>query len=101
MPEKEDNIVRVSLDPHNPPSMTEEQRTRMAALAKMPDSEIDYSDIPPVTDFSGWRRVTPRSSFVRVDGDILDWIKTLGRDREALVNDILRREMNIATGNPA
>lgn len=67
----------------------------------MPDSEIDYSDIQPITDFSGFHRVTPRSAFVRVDGEILDWIETLGNDRQALVNDILRQAMHSATqGQP-
>lgn len=84
-------------DPLNPPPLTEEQKQELEALAKMPDSEIDYSDIPPITDFSGFRRVTPRSSFVRVDGDILDWIKTLGNDRDALINNMLRRQMLAAT----
>lgn len=101
MQEKNRNIVRVSYDPANPPPLTEEQKQELEALAKMPDSEIDYSDIPPITDFSGFHRVTPRSSFVRVDGDILDWIKTLGDDRQALVNDILRQAMLSATNSHA
>jgi hypothetical protein len=35
-----------------PPSPEDEAHYR--ALAERPDSEIDFSDIPEVTDFSGW-----------------------------------------------
>ena len=101
MSKKEENIVVYEFDPSNPPPLTEEQKARLEALANMPDSEIDYSDIPEITDFSGFHRVTPRSSFVRIDGDILDWIKTLGEDRQALVNDLLRRQMRAAISDNA
>lgn len=101
MNRKEENIVVYEFDPSNPPPLTEEQKRELQALAEMPDSAIDYSDIPEITDFTGFHRVTPRSSFVRIDGDILDWIKTLGDDRQALVNDILRKQMLAATGSNA
>ena len=42
------------------PPMTPEREARLEALAEMPDSEIDYSDIPEVTDFSGW--MTPEEA---------------------------------------
>ncbi|MBD5553682.1 MAG: cytoplasmic protein [Desulfovibrio sp.] len=99
MQEKKEKIVVYEFDPVNPPPLTEEQKARLDALAKMPDSEIDYSDIPPITDFTRFHRVSPRSSFVRIDGDILDWVQTLGDDRQALANDLLRRQMLAATAN--
>lgn len=37
--------------------MTKMSKEQMLRLVKMPDSEIDYSDIPETTDFSGWVRV--------------------------------------------
>lgn len=99
MSKKEENIVIYKFDPDNPPPLTEEQKARLEALGDMPDSEIDYSDIPEITDFTGFYRVTPRSAFVRIDGDILDWIKTLGDDRHALVNGILRKQMEADAKN--
>ncbi len=36
--------------------LTAEARAQLERLAAMPDEDIDLSDIPPVTDFSGWRR---------------------------------------------
>lgn len=101
MQEKSRNIVKITYDLDNPPPLSEEEKQELEALATMGDSEIDYSDIPPVTDFSGFHRVAPRSSFVRVDGDILDWINTLGNDRQELVNTILRQAMLSAAKRPA
>jgi len=36
--------------PDNLPLLTKAQRTRLKALAARPDSEIDISDIPEMTD---------------------------------------------------
>ena len=48
MSEKDD--VTYPFDPLNPPALTDEQRARLAALAAMPDDDIDTSDIPPLAD---------------------------------------------------
>lgn len=37
--------------------LTEEQKAELAALAAMPDDEIDFSDIPETLDWSGARRL--------------------------------------------
>jgi hypothetical protein len=44
------NIIRYEIDPTNPPPLTPEQQKTLNLLASMPDSEIDYSDIPPPQD---------------------------------------------------
>lgn len=36
------------------PKLTGAQRENLKRLAERPDEEIDYSDIPEVTDFSGF-----------------------------------------------
>lgn len=43
-------IVRHSLDLNNLPPLTEARKAELKALAERPDSEIDYSDIPPLDD---------------------------------------------------
>jgi hypothetical protein len=45
---KEDHIIKFEfeLELANPPPLTEKQTTELEALNKVPDSEIDYSDIP-------------------------------------------------------
>lgn len=42
--------------------LTLKLKRELAALAAMPDSEIDTSDIPEITDFSGFKRRYPRES---------------------------------------
>ena len=50
-------IVSFEVDPNKMPEITPEQEARLKALAKMPDREIDCSDIPEITDFSGFMNV--------------------------------------------
>jgi len=44
------NIVRRSVDLNNLPPLTQAQEAELAALVSRPESEIDYSDIPPLTE---------------------------------------------------
>lgn len=37
------------------PALTEEQRAKLEALMERPDNEIDYSDIPPLSD-AFWKK---------------------------------------------
>ena len=46
-PEK---LVRVNAEHIFNKPLTNPQRTSLSRLAKKPDSEIDFSDIPPLTD---------------------------------------------------
>jgi len=45
--------VRVKLNPANPAKWTAEERARIDAIR---EEDIDYSDEPRVTDFSGFKR---------------------------------------------
>ena len=45
MPMSVHAIVKFKLDPKEPPKITAAQRKRLAAIAAMPDRDIDYSDI--------------------------------------------------------
>jgi uncharacterized protein (DUF4415 family) len=92
--------VRYDIDLANLPPLTEEQKGELAALAARPDSEIDYSDIPPVTeDF--WKNATrgrfykptKTSTTVRLDSDVLAWFKGQGKGYQSRINAVLRREM--------
>lgn len=98
MQTKKENITIFEYDPANPPPLTNEQKLELEKLAAMPDSEIDYSEIPPQDNLRGFSRPHQLSGLVRVDSDILDWIKTLGNDREALINGLLRQQMKAALG---
>ena len=46
MHKKRERIVSMKIDAAHPPPLTRKQKAELVALAKMPDSQIDYSDIP-------------------------------------------------------
>lgn len=82
------------------PPLTDEQRANLQALAARPDSEIDYSDIPALTDEQlknamrgQFYRPVKRQITARVDADVLDWLKSQGKGYQSRINAILRREM--------
>ncbi|MBV8964307.1 MAG: BrnA antitoxin family protein [Hyphomicrobiales bacterium] len=90
----------ISFTPQTLPPITEEERTKLKALMGRPDSEIDYSDIPPLTD-DFWKsavrgrfyKPTKRQITARVDADVLEWLKSQGKGYQSRLNAILRREM--------
>lgn len=93
-------FVRYSIDPANPPPLTEEQKAELAALKAMPESEIDYSDIPPL-DEKFWRngirnpyfRPVKQQLTLRLDSDLVAWFKRRsegGRGYQSRINDALR-----------
>ncbi len=82
------------------PPLTEAQLANLKALAARPDSEIDTSDIPEMTD-EQWKnaerghfyRPVKRQITARVDADVLEWLKAQGKGYQSRINAILRREM--------
>lgn len=80
------------------PKLTDAQLANLKRLAERPDDEIDFSDIPEVTDFSGFEvgklyRPVKESVTVRLDADVVNWLKRDGRGYQTRLNAILRREM--------
>ncbi len=93
-------FVKRAVDLSNLPSLTKRQKADLVALAARPDSEIDFSDIPPLTeDF--WKnavrgkyyRPTKTSTTVRIDSDVLAWLRAQGKGYQSRINAILRRKM--------
>jgi uncharacterized protein (DUF4415 family) len=93
-------VVKRRLDPQNPPAPGAEQQARLELLARMPDSEIDHSDIPPLSD-EFWKsavrnpfyKPTKQATTVRVDADVLLWLKGQGKGYQTRLNAILREAM--------
>jgi len=90
-------IVRKTLDECK---LTPARKRRLAELAKRPDSEIDYSDIPPLPE-SFWRnairnpfyRPVKQQLTVRLDADVVAWLRRQGRGYQTRLNQVLREAM--------
>ncbi|KFL26493.1 hypothetical protein JP74_12130 [Devosia sp. 17-2-E-8] len=93
-------MVRYELDPLNPPPLTKEQEAELAALARMSDDEIDFSDIPEADDrfFERARpahfRPLKQQLTLRIDTDLIAWFKQEaggdGRGYQTRINQALR-----------
>jgi uncharacterized protein (DUF4415 family) len=92
--------VRYEYDLTTPPPLTAEQYAELKALAEIPDESINYSDIPPLDD-DFWKNAeqnpfykpTKTSTTVRVDSDVLAWLKSQGKGYQTRINAILREAM--------
>jgi len=75
-------------------------RKELSALAAKPESEIDMSDIP-ATSAKDWRgaargqfyRPVKQQLTVRIDADVLAWLKAQGKGYQSRLNEILRTAM--------
>lgn len=75
-------------------------RKELAALAAKPESEIDFSDLPTTTeqDWHGavrgkFYRPIKQQLTVRIDADVLEWLKSQGKGYQGRLNEILRAAM--------
>jgi len=91
------NTVKFELDPKNPPALTGAQRKRLKRLAALPDSAIDYSDIPKQTAALKWSRpgaLVPSENkqqiTLRLDSDVLSFFKKTGERYQSRINAVLR-----------
>lgn len=94
---EQEQIDRLVLDPTDLAPLTPEQRAELEALRVLPD---DTSDIPPLTD-GFWSKTvrnpfykpTKTSTTVRIDSDVLLWLRSQGPGYQSRINAILRKEM--------
>jgi uncharacterized protein (DUF4415 family) len=78
--------------------LSKEQKRDIGALAAMKDEDIDFSDIPLKLDWSKaevgkFYRPPKKSVTMRLDADVLDWIKGYGRGYQTKLNLLLRHAM--------
>ena len=93
-------IVERDVDLADLPPLTRRQVAELQALAAKPDEAIDYSDLPPLTE-AFWQQAvrnpfykpTKTSTTVRIDSDVLLWLRSAGKGYQSRINAILRREM--------
>jgi uncharacterized protein (DUF4415 family) len=82
----------------NPEPLTPELQAELDALAAMPDSAIDTSEMPPITDWShavrgALFRPIKRPLSLRLDADVIDWFQSQGRGYQTRINSALREYM--------
>jgi uncharacterized protein (DUF4415 family) len=70
----------------------------LAALARMPDDKIDLTDAPEVRDWRGavvgkFYRPIKKPVTIRVDADVLAWLKRQGSGYQTRINKLLREAM--------
>ena len=80
------------------PKLTADQRRQLEALDKLPDDQIDFSDIPEMTE-EDWNRPHyvglmyrpgKKSVTIRLDEDMVKWFKAQGKGWQTKMNWALR-----------
>lgn len=92
--------VKFQIDPANLPPLTRKQKAELAALSAMPDSDIDTRDIAALPE-EFWKNAThspfyrpiKQATTVRIDADVLRWLKSDGKGYQTRINAILRNAM--------
>jgi len=80
--------------------MTSVRKRKLARLAAQPDSQIDFSEIPPLTEKfwknavrNPFRRPAKQQLTVRLDTDVVAWLRRDGEDYQSRLNGLLRKAM--------
>lgn len=104
------NVVRTN----GIPKITPEMRRELEALEKLPDDQIDFSDIPEMTE-EDWKkphyvglhyRPGKKSVTIRLDDDVVKWFKKQGKGWQTKMNWVLRlyfashRKTGVKVGRP-
>jgi uncharacterized protein (DUF4415 family) len=89
------------------PSLTPRRRKELAALAALADDQIDTSDIPELPP-GAWKdavrgrfyRPVKQAVSLRLDADVVAWLRKSGKGYQTRANRILRQSM-LADSNRA
>lgn len=79
--------------------LTAKKRAALRRLAQRPDREIDLSEIPEIRQFPSdavigrFYRPKKQSVTLRLDADVLAWLKASGEGYQTRVNAYLRQLM--------
>ena len=96
--QKKSNTVVHDLKPDRP--MSARQKREIQALANMPEGKIDTSEIPELPPGAWknavrgkWYRPVKQAVSIRLDADVLAWLKAKGDGYQTRVNGLLRERM--------
>jgi len=79
-------------------SPTKERRREIAAIAAKKDKDIDLSEMPEIVDWSDaemgkFYRSPKRPVTMRLDADVVEWLKSYGPGYQTKANLLLRHAM--------
>jgi uncharacterized protein (DUF4415 family) len=80
--------------------LTERQKAALDGVARRQKradvSQIDYSDIPALTEkqISQFRRPPKKLVAVRLDADVFEWLQKYGAGYSTRINNVLRAVMS-------
>ncbi len=93
-------VIQHEIDLGNLPALSAKQSAELKALAKAADTEINYEDQPQLTQAflkdavrNPLYKPTKTPTTVRMDSDVLAWLKGQGKGYQTRMNAILRQEM--------
>ncbi|MGO1078027.1 BrnA antitoxin family protein [Inquilinus sp. CA228] len=89
----------------NSDPLTDAQKAELAALEALPDSTIDTTDAPTVTDWTGaergkFYRPVKKLLSLRLDADLIAWFKDGGEGYQTRINEALREYVDKHRGEP-
>jgi uncharacterized protein (DUF4415 family) len=81
-------------------ALTVKQKRELATLAALPDDRIDTSDIPALPQ-NAWKdairgrfyRPVKQAVSIRLDSDVVAWLKKSGSGYQTRLNSMLREKM--------
>jgi uncharacterized protein (DUF4415 family) len=81
------------------PKLSAEKRKELQKLASKPDQEIDLTDIPEIQDIppdaviGKFYRPKKITVTIRLDADVIAWLKARGEGYQTRINSYLRELM--------
>ncbi len=93
-------MTKIVKKSHSNSSLTAERKRRLEKLSRVPDSEIDTSELPELTE-KFWQnavrnpfyRPVKQQLTLRLDADIIAWLRRQGRGYQTRANALLREAM--------
>jgi uncharacterized protein (DUF4415 family) len=80
--------------------MASARKRKLARVAAQPDSQIDFPEIPPLTEKfwknavrNPFRRPAKQRLRVQLDADVVAWLERQGADYQSRLNGMLRKAM--------